>query len=220
MSNQVIGRLIAKDLWLNRFFMGAMICSGLLSLAVASTNRVGFNIGSVTYVTTIVAFGVILAMYGVYTERKEKTALFVLSLPLSIQEYVRAKVFAMLIVYFVPWTILTAGAVVLFLVTPIPDGMIPPTLLLSVFYLAMFCVVVVVALHTNSEAVTTTTIVLTNMSVTLFMFAIFGSPSIGPNSKLDAVVWSDTAVALMAGECVFIGLVLTVPFFTRKRDFS
>ena len=219
MSNRTIARLIAKDFHLNRWFMAGVVVSGLVSLLIASTGRVGFNIGSVSFITTLVAFGVILAMYGCFTERKEKTALFVLSLPLSTAEYVKAKVLGMLTVYLVPWTILTGGAVVLFLVTPIPDGMVTPTLLLSVFYLAIFCVVVAVTLSTTSEAVASITIILTNMSVTFFMFAIFGNSTIAQDAKSDVVVWSAPVLTLLAGEALCIALALALPFLFRKRDY-
>jgi ABC-2 type transport system permease protein len=219
MSNPMITRLIAKDLHVNRWFMTGVVVSGLVSLVIASTSRIGFNIGSVSFITTLVAFGVILAMYGCFNERKEKTALFVLSLPLSTAEYVKAKVLGMLAVYLVPWTILTAGAVALFLATPIPDGLVTPTVLLSVFYLAIFCIVVAVTLSTTSEVVTSVTIILTNMSVTLFMFAIFGNPTIAEDAKSDVVVWSAPVLTLLTGEALCIALALALPFLFRKRDY-
>ena len=42
-----------------------------------------FNIGMLIWLTTIVAFGVVLAMLGIATERKDRALQFVLSLPLS-----------------------------------------------------------------------------------------------------------------------------------------
>ena len=58
------------------------------------------------WLTTIVAFGVVLAMIAIANERKERTLQFVLSLPLSHGDYVRIKVIGLLLCFLVPWFVL------------------------------------------------------------------------------------------------------------------
>ena len=57
--------------------------------------------------TSIVALGVFIAIYGIMTERKEKVALFVLSLPISTTQYTAAKVVSSLIAFLGPWALLS-----------------------------------------------------------------------------------------------------------------
>ena len=117
--NMLTRKLIAKDFYLNRWLIVGSTVAGLVALLVAAEGKVRFNIGMLTWLTTIVAFGVMLAMVSIGNERKERTLQFVLSLPLSHGDYVRIKVVGLLLCFLVPWFVLSAGAVTLVLVSPI-----------------------------------------------------------------------------------------------------
>ena len=65
-----------------------------------------FNIGMLIWLTTIIAFGVMLAMLGIANERKERALQFVLSLPLSHGDYVRTKMLGLMLCFLVPWIVL------------------------------------------------------------------------------------------------------------------
>ncbi len=98
--------------------------------------------------TSIVALGVFIAIYGILTERKEKTLLFVLSLPISTTQYTAAKVASSLIAFLIPWLVLTVTIVVLTLTLEASlDGRLPFTITMMFFFLANFCVLVAVTHH-------------------------------------------------------------------------
>ena len=77
--NIVTRKLIAKEFHVNRWIVGGASAGGVLSILVAALGKTGFSIGSLMWITTIIANGVILALYGVMNERKERSMLFVLS---------------------------------------------------------------------------------------------------------------------------------------------
>ena len=126
---------------------------GLVSIAGRRRcGKTGFNVGSLTWLTTIIAIGVMLALYGIMNERKEHALQFVLSLPLS-HRRLRARQDAGTA------AVLSRGVadaraprplVLIFAQRTLPDGVAPYAVLLCVFMLANFAVVLCGALHLRS----------------------------------------------------------------------
>jgi hypothetical protein len=220
-NGSLVLRLAAKDLYLHRQMMIAALVGGLVSLALASTSQFGYNVGSVAFITTMMAYAVILAMYNIAQERRERAALFVLSLPLSPQDYVRAKLLGTTLTFIIPWTVLTVGAVAHVWLTRLPDGFLPFTILLLVYFLCTFVIMMAVALIVSSEAKMTMAIVFTNMSVTLFMFGVARLDGIGGFEQRQTAVWGTSFFAVLVGELVVIAVAGAIPLYyhSRKRDF-
>jgi hypothetical protein len=219
----VVRKLIAKEIYVNRWFIAAAALSGVLSALIAgSGTKVGFNIGMLAWITTIIAFGVMLGIYGVANERKEHSLLFVLSLPISIGDYVRAKQIGLALCFFVPWVFSSAAAIAVILVHPdIPDGLLPFTVLLCVFMLTNFLLVVCGALHARSEALMSAVIIVTNMGVSAFMFTVAAMPAIGAHMFGAVPVWNNTTWTLLAAELAVLVCAFLLPFLfaARRRDF-
>ena len=220
--NMLTRKLIAKDFYLNRWLIVGSTVAGLVALLVAAEGKVRFNIGMLTWLTTIVAFGVMLAMVSIGNERKERTLQFVLSLPLSHGDYVRIKVVGLLLCFLVPWFVLSAGAVTLVAVRPnLPDGLLPFAVLLCGFFLANFSVVLCGALHTRSEGLISALIIVTNMNVTLFIFMVGALPSLNDHLFEPAPVWNSTFWTVLGVEAATLVITLSLPYFVaaRRRDF-
>jgi len=220
--NLLTRKLIAKELYLYRWLLVGVTGAGLASLLTASSGEFGFNIGFLVWLTAIIALGVMLALFGVSSERKERSLLFILSLPLSPGDYVRAKLLGLLACFLLPWAALSAGAVGLVLVMPgIADGLLPYTVLLCVFLLMNFAVVLCAVLHVSSEAGMGGVIVLTNMSVSLFMMGIGRIPELGAHMGKPDAVWNTPFWLLLAAELAItlIALALPLVFAARRRDF-
>jgi len=215
-------RLIAKEFYLHRWLIVGSTVAGLAGLLIAAEGKVRFNIGMLMWLTTIVAFGVALAMFAIANERKERTLQFVLSLPLSHGDYVRIKVVGLLLCFLVPWFILSAGAVTLIAVMPnLPDGLMPFAVLLGGFFLANYSLVLCSALHTASEGVMTLVIITTNMGITLFIFMVGALPSLNDHLFAPAPVWNSTFWTVLGVEAVTLVITLSLPYFVaaRRRDF-
>lgn len=218
----VTRKLIGKELYVNRWFIGGAAVAGVLSAAVASYGKTAFNIGALTWLTTVIAFGVMIAIYGVMNERKENSLQFVLSLPLSIHEYVRAKLFGLLLCFLIPWTFAVAAAVWLVLGTAhVPDGLLPYTLLLSLYMFTNFAVVLCGTLHARTDALVSAVIVVTNMGVSVFMFTVGTLPGLTAHMQGATPVWNGTFFNVLIVELIVLAIAITLPLATaaRRRDF-
>ena len=220
--NIVTRKLIAKEFHVNRYIVAGASVGGVLSALIAALGKTGFNIGSLMWITIIIANGVMLAIYGVMNERKERSMLFVLSLPLSIADYVQAKMLGLALCFFIPWLAATVAAVVLVLAkADVPDGLVPYTVLLSVYMQANFMVLLCWTLHVNSEAWISASIVITNMGVSIYMFVVGAQPGLQKYIWSPTPVWNQTAWTVLVVELAVIALAFTLPFFlaARRRDF-
>ena len=218
----VTRKLIAKELYVNRWFIAGGTVSGVLSILIASLGKSGFNIGALTWLTTIIATGVMLALYGIMNERKEQTLPFVLSLPLSIADYVRAKMLGLSACFLIMWSLSSAAALVLiFVKDSIPDGIAAYTLLLCIFMLANFMVVLCGAMHARTEAVNSAVIIVTNMGVSIFMFTVGPLPGIAQHMWVAAPVWNSTFWTVLGCELAVLVIAFALPFYlaARRRDF-
>jgi ABC-2 type transport system permease protein len=218
----VARKLIAKELYVNRWFLVGAAAAAVLSAVASTFGQAAFNFGGLTWLTTVIALGVMLAIYGVMHERKEKTLEFVLSLPLSIGEYVRAKLLGMLLCFALPWLVAAISAVILVLADPdVPDGLLPYVLLLCGYLLTNFALVMCGSFHVTSEAGVATLIILTNMFVSVFMFTVGAIPELKDFMYGAAPVWNSTFWTVLAIEFAVFSIAIALPLVIagRRRDF-
>jgi ABC-type transport system involved in multi-copper enzyme maturation permease subunit len=218
----VTRKLIAKELYVNRWFIGGAAVAAVLSVIACAFGQTAFNIGALSWLTTVIALGVMLAIYGVMNERKEQSLLFVLSLPLSIGEYVRAKLLGLLLSFLAVWLVASGAAAAMVLIVPgVPDGLLPYLLLLCLFLLANFSVVLSGALQARSEALMSATIIITNMAVSVFMFTVGAMPGLKQHMFGPVPVWNHTFFTVLSCELVVLIVALALPLATaaRRRDF-
>jgi len=221
--NPLTRKLIERELHMHRWMIGASILAGLAGLAfVARGGSINFNVGFLIWLTTIVAFGVVVAMFGIASERKERVMNWVLSLPVAHGDYVRIKVVALLLCFCVVWITLSAAAIGLILAQPgLPDGLLPFAVLLCVFMLGNYSFVVCSALHVHSEGPMTIVIVVHNIAITLFMFAVAAIGDISSHMQGPVAVWNPAFWTVLVVELAVFLLLFTLPFFVaaRRRDF-
>jgi len=220
--NAVIRRLVAKELHQYRALMATVAVAGLAGLPLAASGEAGFNVGFLVWLTAAIALGLLLALFGVANERKERARLFVLSLPLTPADYVRAKLLGLLLCFLLPWAALSAGALGLVAALPgIPGGLLPFGVLLCVYLLLNFALVLCAVLHIQSEAGMVGVIILTNMGVTLFMMGIGRIPALGAHMLKAEPVWNGAFWLVLALELGALVIALTLPLLVaaRRRDF-
>ena len=218
MSNPVVGKLILKELSLNRFFMAGAVGAGLLSIVIACFGKVAFAVGGICFLTVLIAYGVTLPMFAIAGERKEKSQLFMLSLPVSRGEYVWAKVIGVFLSFLVPWSVLLLGVVLYVFATPVPDGLFVLAALMMGFALADFCVIVCTSMLIDREGLMALIIIFMNMSVTFFMVCITSLTRIGPDAAIDAVNWSTPALVFLGSEAAVVAGALAILFWVTGRE--
>lgn len=222
MSNSMVWRLIRKDLYLYRWLIGGALVASLASLVIAGLNEMSGTIGFILMLTSIVALGVFIAIYGIMNERKEKSLLFVLSLPISTTQYTAAKVVSSLIAFLIPWLVLTVTIAALTLALEDPlDGRLPFTVTMMFFFLANFCVLIAVLLISGTEVWAVVGVVFTNVLVSVYLTTIQQLPGIREHIEGPIAVWSPTILWILGVEAAVIALSLGLIFFvqSRKKDF-
>lgn len=220
--NIVVRKLVFKELYVNRWMMAGASAGAALAALACAFGKAAFNVGALAWLTAVIACGAMLAIYGVMNERKEQSLQFVLSLPISIRQYVLAKTIGLLLCYLVPWLVATAAAVTLVLLTPqVPDGFLPYVVLLCGFMLANFAVLLCGALQARSEGLVTAVIILTNMAVSVYLFTVGELPGIKAHMWGPAPVWNGAVIAVLLVELAVLATALALPQLTaaRRRDF-
>lgn len=218
--NAVMKQLVLKDLYLNRTLIVLMVSLGLVSLVASGTSRMGFNIGGIVYMTTIVACGAVLVMHGVVNEHKEKSLLFVLSLPITPAQYGRAKLFSMLGAFLVVWIVLTSSVVGMIFLSPVPNGLIPLFATVSGLMLMNFCIVLSTALVTRYEPAFTAAIILTNASVSLLFVMLGAIPGMYDTMAHDPIIWNPVVLTVLAAEFAIATLAVSLPLILPGKTLT
>src|SRR5690606_32901815 len=101
MNGSIVRQLIAKDLVVMRPMMiGALVVGGV-GIALMPFGETRFFVGWLILFIAITLLGVFTTAVGVLTERKDRVHLFVLTLPVSPAQYLRAKLTASAVAFFV-----------------------------------------------------------------------------------------------------------------------
>ena len=222
MNRSIVWHLILKDLYLYRWLMAASLVVGVGGLLIQGEEGAAANIRLILMMTSIIALGIFIAMYGVLAERQTKSLLFVLSLPISPMQYTAAKVTAALIAFLGPWLAITALIVAATLTRdPPPDGSLPFAIALMVFMLANFCALLALLLITRSELWAVAGILLTNFGVASYMNVVPRIPGIAEHSSGPVAVWNSEILTVIGVEAAVAVLCLVVALYvqSRRRDF-
>jgi ABC-2 type transport system permease protein len=223
MNYSMVQRLILKDWYFNRWGIAGYLVAGALALAmVGFGNEVAFSAGSILLITVLITVGIHLTMATVINERSEHTLPFVMSLPISAMEYTTAKILANLLIFLIPWTtMLVAAVAVIASRATVPDGLIPFVVIILTEILVSSCLLMAVALVTESQGWTIGAIVFGNLFFQAFLYYVAHIPSIAQAISADSLAWNGAEIALLLGEvAAIIGLIgLTFWLQARKTDF-
>lgn len=221
MSQSIVRQLVVKDLRLARPLIIGSFVVGALSLGLLPWSRVAFYVGAITFMVTLVLMNILIVSGSVINERKEKTRLLVLSLPVSTTQYNLSKFLSSLIAYGAPAVLLTAVAVLFLDLTPLPNGFIPFTIVMSVHCFLYFCAYLAFALVSDSPGGMTAVIVAGNLSLTFIINYLFSLKSVMDYLGGEVAVWSPALINVMAIELALCVIALAISFvaYSRKTEF-
>jgi ABC-type transport system involved in multi-copper enzyme maturation permease subunit len=223
MNISMVKRLILKDWYFQRWTIVAYLAAGALALFLLGTGGEGsFFAGCILLITVLIGLGIHVAMVTIVQERTDQTLPFVMSLPISPREYTTAKILANLLIFLVPWLALSLGTfAVIAGRAGVPDGLIPFATLLLVEIFAGYCLLLAVALVSESQGWAIGAIIFGNLFFQGFMYYASHNPAIAATMKGDGIRWSQPAVTLLLAEFAVIVLLLGLTFFfqARKTDF-
>lgn len=220
MSGSMVSRLILKDLYLTRWLVAGSTVGGAVAIAIMPFGPVLAYVGGVSLICTLVILNIMVVMSAVVQERKDKVLLFVLSLPVSQAGQTLAKALAATIAFVGPWLLLTAATVVVIDVSAMPNGSLPFLLAVLAYLLAYHCVLLGVALVTDSTGWPATVITVGNISVNFLIPYLLGLPSIQAHRNGPFAIWTADIVAFIAVELVagLVALGVAVAWQMRRED--
>ncbi len=221
MRSSVFWALVRKDLYLMRGLMIATAGVGLVSLVLMALGKVGFAVGGILFLTANVAGAIFIAMTSLLGERKDRSRTFALSLPISGYQYELSKLLSAYLSYGIPWLVLTAAGIVMFLLPPQAKlGMVVYALVLQGFVLALFSITLSAMFVITSEIMSGMVILVVNICFSLFMVTL-NQPEIAGPMRGPQIAWTPFALWMVAGEVLAIvfALVFAAYVTARKRDY-
>ena len=221
MNYSMVRVLMLKDWYLQRWLIVAAFGGGLASLAVvAFGGNVGFIFGLILLITALITLSAQLAISSIVNERKEQTLPFVMSLPVSYQEYTASKILGNLLIFTIPWLVLLAASIGLLLLGP-KSGLVPYTVIMATELLLNACLIVTLATVTESQPWTIAGIITGNVGLNIIGYLVAHIPGISSWMWGPAVRWSPAAYVVLFAEYALIALLIGGTFFvqSRKKDF-
>jgi ABC-type transport system involved in multi-copper enzyme maturation permease subunit len=217
MNRSIVWQLILKDLYLVRWMVAGSIAAGAVAVAVMPVSTVWGYVGGVSLICVLIILNIFLVMGGVVQEKKDKVQLFMLSLPVSTTQYTAAKVLANAIAFVAPWLVLTVGAIAMIDASSIPNGMLPFWLTVHIYLLLYFCVLLAIALVSDSTGLHATVITLGNVSLNFLIPLLLGLPSVSGHREGPAAVWTADIVSIIAIELAAGVAAVIIAFYVRSR---
>jgi ABC-type transport system involved in multi-copper enzyme maturation permease subunit len=222
MNYAMVRILILKDWYFLRMPILLSLAGGVGSLAiVAFGGQAGFTIGLVLLVTVMVMIAAMMVMNSLVGERENHTLPLVMSLPVSYLEYSTAKILGSLLIFVPFWLALVGGSLALIVAAPVIHGMFAFAAIMGVEILVSTCLMIAVALVTESKGLTIGVMVAGNLALNVVGYFVAHIPSIRSGLWGTTIQWPPAATISVAVEFALIGLMLGVAYFlqSRKRDF-
>ena len=157
---------------------------------------------------------------SVMLERKEQTQPFVMSLPVTPMDVFWGKLLANLVIFLVPFLLVSGGLLALVLTTPRPDGTVPWLVVVALFMLANFCVSLCVVIAVDSEGWNVFAMLALMTLIGPFLYWVTWMPGIREHLQGDAIVWSPQVLALIGGELAVIGIGILIAAWVHARKAS
>jgi len=218
MSTSIVRQLIAKDLFLMRPMIVGALAVGAIGIALMPFGELQFFLGWIVLLIATLLHGIFTTAVGVITERKDRVHLFVLTLPISPAQYLRAKIAASAIAFFTPWAILLIAAQTLIAATGIPDGIMPFLAMLFGYVVCYYAAYLAVSLVTDSVILSTLVIIIGNTAPVFLIQAFLRMSGVTPDSVPPDAGWTDAVLGTLGGELLFSATALGIALFIRSRQ--
>lgn len=223
MNAGMVKRLVQKDWYFYRWPIVCYIGAGLACIAALGNGGEGaFYAGCVGLLTVLISVGIHLTMGTVMEERRNHTLAFIMSLPISPNEYTLAKILSNMTIFGLAWGTLFVGTIAVIAGRgSVPDGLIPfaAVILGQIFF--GYCLTLCVAIVSESLGWTIGAMITANLLLQAVMYAVSHVPAVAQAMKTDAIVWQQPVSGLLAAEIGLVLLMLGLTFFlqARKTDF-
>jgi hypothetical protein len=222
MNYAMVGRLIWKDWYFQRTTIFLSLVGGAVSFGIVIIGgQAGFTIGLILLVTILAMISAMTVMGNVLGERENQTLAFVMSMPISSVEYTTSKILGALLIFFPFWLAIVAACIGLIVATPVIHGLFAFTVIMAVEILVGTCLLITVALVSESKGWTIAAMVTANVAINLVGYLVAHIPGISDGMWGTTIFWTPVATISLLLEFALIALMLGLAFFlqSRKKDF-
>ena len=214
----VIRQLVRKDWQLFEKQFAAYVAAAIVALCfLGMATSWSFYVGSLLLIIVMVAVACFAISNSLLVERKEQTLAFVMSLPLSPLDFYLAKLIGNLVTFAAPFLLMSVGTLAVILSTPLPDGLVVFALLLFGHIVLAYSVSLGVAMAVESEGWNTFVMIASMVLINPFIMLLGQIPEISGNAKLDAIVWSTPALAILSAQMLLSLFVIVATGWVHCR---
>ena len=217
----MVGKLIIKDWQVYQKQLAAYVAAMLLALGLVGMGTpLMASAGALLLLVLLLVVGSYAIQSSTTTERKQQTAPFIMSLPVTPMDVYWGKLLANLVIYLVPFLLVVAGLLALILTTPRPNGTVPWVAVVALFMLANFCVSLCVAIAVDSEGWNAFAMLALMTLIGPFIYWVTWMDGIREHLKGDIIVWSPQVLGLIGGELAVIAIAILVAGWVHARKAS
>lgn len=228
MSASIVPQLVAKDL---RLMSPTILMFGLVSvvfIAILSLiwdhipPAVMGNFGFIMLVGPAGTLGIVLLITTTVQEKQKSTQHFIMSLPVTVREFTRAKLWVNLPVFGLFWAAISvAGFYFAFGRGLLPFGAMPFVSMVFLGGFVAYVCILAVSLITQSLGITVLSIALFEVATSAYLWTVAYLPPISTHIWGAQAVWNPTAIGIIAAQAVTAVSVLTFTLWVqnKKRDF-
>lgn len=213
----IIKILIHKDWYLLRKIIAIYVVGALFALSFISLGEWQFFMGTTLLISMLIGLGNHQINNTIINERKEHTLPFVMSLPITPIDYVVAKLIANMSLFVIPWFIISAMTIAVFWFTAVPNGVVPLSVILGLYFLLCYCVTWAAGMISESEGVVLFVMIFMNCMIGPIIYTVTRFKEISQYIFGDTPVWSIQAVSIIIFQLLVILLAVTCAFYSQAR---
>ena len=217
----MVWKLVVKDWQVYQKQLAGFVAGMLLALGLVGMGTpLMASAGALLLLVQLLVVGTYAIQSSIMAERKLQTVPFIMSLPVTPMDVYWGKLLANLVIYLVPFLLVTGGLLTLILSTPRPDGAVPWLAVVALFMLALFCVSLCVAIAVESEGWNIFAILALMTLIGPFLYWVSRLDGIVQYLKTDDIVWSAPVLGVLAAEVAVIAVAILVTSWIHARKAS
>ncbi len=227
MSASIVPQLVKKDLRLMRGTILGFVTFSAVFIAILSVmdGRVPFtvlaNLGFIMLIGPAGTCGIVLLMKTNVFEKEKSTQAFIMSLPVTVKDFTRAKLLFNLPVFAVFWLAVTlAGFYFAFGRGLLPLGMAPFVTMVFLGGFVAYTLILSVSLLSQSLGVTVLCIALFETGTSAYMWTLAFFPPVRDHVMGSVPVWNAMALVVVAVQVAVavLAVAATLLIQNTKRD--
>lgn len=217
----MVWKLVVKDWQVYQKQLAGFVAGMLLALGLVGMGTpLMASAGALLLLVQLLVVGTYAIQSSIMAERKLQTVPFIMSLPVTPMDVYWGKLLANLVIYLVPFLLVTGGLLTLILSTPRPDGAVPWLAVVALFMLTIFCVSLCVAIAVESEGWNIFAILALMTLIGPFLYWVSRLDGIVQYLKADDIVWSAPVLGVLAAEVAVIAVAILVTSWIHARKAS